>query len=191
MQTETTIPDPLPAAAACGETCEANDHHFRTDELLVNLKVRTISSGFTTVAAQAVQFVLTLCSTMILARLLTPGDFGLVAMVFTVMGFVRVFKDAGLSAATVQREGINHAQVSNLFWINVVASASMTLVIAAAAPVVAWIYREPRLVGITLALSATFLLAGSIVPHQALLNRRMRFRAVPLAQVASTCIGGS
>ena len=56
---------------------------------------------------------------MILARLLTPRDFGLVAMVWTIMGFLRVFKEAGLSTATVQREGITHAQVSNLFWINV------------------------------------------------------------------------
>jgi len=56
---------------------------------------------------------------MVLARLLTPKDFGLFAMVTTVMGYLRVFKDAGLSTATVQREGITHAQVSNLFWINV------------------------------------------------------------------------
>ena len=65
----------------------SNDRHFRTDELLANLKNRTVSSGFITVTAQGVQFGLTLASTMILARLLTPRDFGLVAMVWTMMGF--------------------------------------------------------------------------------------------------------
>ena len=134
----------------------SHDHHFRTDELLANLKNRTISSGFITLTAQGVQFALTLASTMILARLLTPRDFGLIAMVWTVMGFLRVFKEAGLSTATVQREGITHAQVSNLFWINVALSGAISLLLAAAAPVVAWFYREPRLVGITIALSVTF-----------------------------------
>jgi PST family polysaccharide transporter len=52
---------------------------------------------------------------MVLARLLNPADFGLVAMLMTVMGFLRVFKEAGPSTATIQREGITHAQVSNLF----------------------------------------------------------------------------
>ena len=96
-----------------------------------------------------------------------PRDFGLVAMVSTVMGFLRIFKDAGLSTATVQREGVTQAQVSNLFWINVAVSGLVTLLVAAAAPAIAWFYREPRLVGITIALSVTFLLAGSVVQHMA------------------------
>ena len=45
-------------------------------------------------------------------------------MVTSVIGYLRVFKDAGLSTATVQREGITHAQVSNLFWINVAVSGA-------------------------------------------------------------------
>src|SRR5437667_10260087 len=111
-----------------------NQEHFRTDHLLTNLKGHTISSGAVTMSAQAGKFVLSLVSTMILARLLTPRDFGLVAMVTTVTSFLRVFKDAGLSIATVQRERITHAQVSNLFWINVAVSAVSTLIVAALAP---------------------------------------------------------
>src|SRR6266487_4477761 len=98
---------------------DPNQGHFRTDHLLTNLKGRTISSGAVTLSAQAAKFLLYLASTMILARLLTPRDFGLVAIVTTVTGFLRVFKDAGLSTATVQRENITHAQVSNLFWVNI------------------------------------------------------------------------
>ena len=166
-----------------------NHRHFRTDQLLANLKKRTISSAFITLASQGVQFALTLASTMILARLLTPRDFGLLAMVFTIMGFLRVFREAGLSTATVQREGITHAQVSNLFWINAAVSGFITLLAAAAAPLIAWFYREPRLVGITIALSFTFLLAGLAVQHMALLNRQMRFKAIALVQVGSVLAG--
>ena len=98
---------------------DPNEKHVSTDHLLADLKGRTVSGAFITIVAQGVQFVLGLVSIMILARLLTPKDFGLYAMVTTVMGYLMIFKDAGLSTATVQREGITLAQVSNLFWINV------------------------------------------------------------------------
>src|SRR5580698_3190552 len=150
----------------------AQDRHFDTNHLLADLKSRTVSGGFITVVSQGIQFFLILGSTMILARLLTPRDFGLLAMVWTVMGFLRIFKDAGLSAATVQREGITHTQVSNLFWINVAVSGFISVLVAASAPLIAWFYHEPRLVGITLWLSSTFLLAGLAVQHTALLSRQ-------------------
>ena len=131
---------------------ERHQEHFKTDHLLRNLKGHTISSGAVTVSAQGAKFILSLISTMILARLLMPRDFGLVAMVTTVTSFLRVFKDAGLSIATVQRERITHAQVSNLFWINIAVSIVSCLVVAAMAPVLAWFYRDSRLIGITLLL---------------------------------------
>ena len=183
-----TSPDKLEATGDAGRI-DPNERHFVTAHLLTDLKGRTISSGFITVTAQGVQFALTLASTMILARLLTPGDFGLLAMSWTIIGFLRIFREAGLSTATVQREGITHAQVSNLFWINVVVSGFISLLVAAAAPVVAWFYREPRLVEITLALSITFFLAGLAVQHMALLNRQMRFKVIALIQVGSVLAG--
>ena len=177
------------AAPATPAPTDHNEKHLATDHLLTNLKARTISSGFITIAAQGAQFVLNLASIMVLARLLVPADFGLVAMVMTVMGFLRVFKDAGLSTATVQRDGITQAQVSNLFWINVAMSGVVTLLLAAASPVIAWFYREPRLVAITLPLSLTFVLGGLVVQHTALLNRQMRFKAIAAIQVSSMLIG--
>lgn len=186
---DVTLAAPSPAAQPEAGREHASHRHFRTDHLLANLKSHTVSSGFITLTSQGIQFALTLGSTMILARLLTPRDFGLVAMVWTVLGFLRVFKEAGLSTATVQREGITHAQVSNLFWINVAVSGFTSLLVAVAAPLIAWFYREPRLVDITLALSMTFLLAGLAVQHMALLNRQMRFKAIALIQVGSVLAG--
>ena len=177
-----------PGARGSAGNDDHNDKHFRTDHLLGNLKQRTISSGAITLASQGLTFALTLGSTMLLARLLAPRDFGLFAMVTSVTGFLRVFKDIGLSAATIQREGITHAQVSNLFWVNVAVSALLSLVVVSLAPVVAWFYREPRLVGVTLALSVTFLFSGSTVQHRALLSRQMRFKAVALIDVGSMTV---
>ena len=126
---------------------------------------------------------------MVLARLLLPQEFGLVAMATAVMGFFRIFQEAGLSTATVQRHEINHAQVSNLFWVNVTVGGVITLLVAASAPAVAWFYREPRLIGITLVLSITFLLASSAAQHIALLSRQMRFTGIAVIDVVSMLAG--
>jgi O-antigen/teichoic acid export membrane protein len=172
-----------------GEEEERNQEHIKTDHLLPNLKRRTISGGVVTMSAQAAKFGLNLASTVILARLLTPHDFGLVAMVTTVTSFLRVFKDAGLSIATVQRERITQAQVSNLFWINIAVSILGTLIVAASAPVIARFYHNPQLITITLLLSTTFLISGSTIQHQALLKRQMRFKALALIEVGSMAVG--
>ena len=156
---------------------ERNQEHFKTDHLLPDLKRRTISGGVVTVSAQAAKFALSLVSTMILARLLTPRDFGLVAMVTTVTSFLIVFKDAGLSIATVQREKITHAQVSNLFWINLGVSALGALIL------------DSRVTPIMLVFSTAFLIAGFRVQHLALLKRQMRFKAIAIIEVGSMATG--
>ena len=168
---------------------DLQERHFGTSHLLTDLKGRTVSGGLITVTAQGVQFALTLSSTVILARLLTPRDFGLLAMTWTSIGFLHVFKEAGLSIATVQREGITHAQVSNLFWVNVAVSGLISLLVVAAAPAIAWFYREPRLLEITIVLSLMFLLAGLAVQPMAILNRQMRFKTIALIQVGSVLAG--
>ena len=99
---------------------EANhERHMRTEQLMANLKSRTVRGGAVTITAQAVRLVLSTGSTVVLARLLTPSDFGLVAMVTVLTNFIEILKDAGLSVATIQRDEISHRQVSTLFWINV------------------------------------------------------------------------
>jgi len=186
-----TLGAPLPARGGL-EVRNVADHqkHLCTDHLMQNLKGRTVSSGLVTVTSQGLQFVLNMVSITILARMLTQEDFGLVAMVMTIMGFLQVFKDAGLSAATIQKEGITHAQVSNLFWVNMALSGSITLCVACSAPLIAWFYHhETRLIPITLALSLTFLLSGSSAQHLALLNRRMQFQRVAVVQLGAMCIG--
>jgi PST family polysaccharide transporter len=181
------LPDMVPGQIP--STPVAAEDHFSTGHLLASLKGRTVSSGIVTALSQAAQFGVNLASIMVLARVLTPEDFGLVTMVATVMGFLRIFNDAGLSTATVQREGITHAQVSNLFWTNVALGGLISLLLAVSAPAVAWFYREPRLVGITLALCVTFLLTGSTVQHLALLKRQMRFKMIAAIQVSAAVAG--
>ena len=162
------------------------DEHINTDHLLPDLKRHTVSGGAITIAAQIAKFMLNFVSTVILARLLSPRDFGLVAMVTVVTGFLMVFRHAGLAIPTIQREQITQAQVSNLFWINLAVSGLCTLIVAA---FVLMVYHDSRLVPITLVLSLTFLIGGFKVQHLALLRRQLRFRSLAVIDVGSMAMG--
>lgn len=177
--------EPAAAAVVPLDVVEPRDRRFCTDHLMDDLKGRSVRGGAVTMAAQVVQFTLRFISIPILSRLLTPEDFGLVAMVTAVTMFIGSFKDAGLSLATVQRARITHEQVSTLFWINMFLSILVMLFTAALAPVMVWFYHEPRLLGITIVSAATSILGGLSIQHGALLTRQMRFGALAAIRVVS------
>ena len=159
-----------------------------TEHLHADLKGRSVRGGFLTLTSQGTQFAMQTVSTVVLARLLTPADFGLVAMVTAVTGLASAFADFGLSEATIQQKEINHDQVSALFWINLAIGLGLTLLTAALGPVLVWIYRQPRLLNITFLLSFTFLVGGLRVQPNALLKRQMRFAALAFRDIASYAI---
>ena len=154
-----------------------------------DLKGRAVRGGAITFVAQVIKVVINMGSTVALARLLTPADYGLVAMVTGVTGFVEMFKDAGLSTATVQRERITNEQISTLFWLNVAMSFGLMLMVVALAPFLGVFYHEPRLVWVTVALAGTFLCSGLTVQHQALLRRNMKFKQLAVIDVVSIGAG--
>lgn len=163
--------------------------HFRIDHLKADLKGRSIRGGAIAMGTQACKFVLQLGANVVLTRLLTPQDYGLVGMVTTVTNFVFIFKELGLSMATVQKAEINHGQISTLFWVNMALSATVALLTAAIAPVIAWFYGEPRLIWITLVLAVGVIFSGLTVQHSALLNRQMRFAALSIIDITSMVVG--
>jgi len=159
-----------------------------TEHLHADLKGRSVRGGLLTLTSQGTQFVIQSVATVVLARLLTPADFGLVAMVTAITQLGQAFADLGLSEATIQRPKISHKQVSTLFWINVAIGLTLTLVTAGLAPVLAWFYREPRLRDITLLVSLTFLIGGLRVQHDALLRRQMQFLLLAIRDVTSYAV---
>jgi PST family polysaccharide transporter len=163
----------------------AAERHLRTDHLMGDLGGRTARGGALTVASQGLRFLVTMVATVVLARLLTPEDYGLVGMVAVVTGFVSMFKDMGLSTATIQKAEISYEQVSTLFWVNVALSIAIMLLTIALAPAVARFYREPRLTLITIVFAGSFIFGGLTAQHEALLRRQMRFGALAAAEIIS------
>lgn len=149
------------------------------------IKHRAARGGAVALASQAVKLALRTGSIMVLARLLTPNEFGIVAMASMFTGLLNMFKDAGLSAAAVQQEIISHEQMSALFWVNLAVGSLLAMVTAVAAPVLASFYQQPELISITLWLSLTFLLAGAAVQHQAILQRNMSFVVLAVIEVVA------
>ena len=151
----------------------------------MDLRRRSVRGGLVNLISQGVQFIIQSIATIVLARLLTPADFGLVAMVATITGLGQAFADLGLSEATIQRKEITHDQVSTLFWINLAIGLGLMLITIALAPVLAWFYGDHRLINITLILSLTFLIGGLRVQAEAVLKRQMRFSSLAARDVTS------
>jgi PST family polysaccharide transporter len=153
-----------------------------------DLKARSVRSGAVTLASQGVLYLIQLATVAILARLLTPEDYGLVAMVTAVTVFAGLFKDLGLSSATVQKRVVTHDQLSTMFWMNIATGLAITALVVGLAPVVSWFYQEPKLLYVTLALAPTFLVGSLGTQHGALLARQMRFTAIAVVDTASILV---
>src|SRR6516162_5038262 len=148
-----------------------------------------LRGGVVSVALQYGNGALQIVAAIILARLLAPEDFGLVAIVTVLTSFAPSIIDFGLGDATAQRSKITPCQVSGLFWLSTAIGLAVAVVVAACNSLIATVYREPRLGPIALCTSITFLLWGLSNQHLALLRRTMRFAAIARIQLSSTLVG--
>src|SRR5271154_6067347 len=127
--------------------------------------------------------VLQIVGVIILARLLTPEDFGLVAIVMALTRFAPLLIDFGTADATTQRSRITQGQSSTLFWLTSGIGCAVALGLVACSPFIAWLYHEPRLQSVALCSAITFVLAGISAQHLALLRRTMQFGVIAKIQI--------
>lgn len=145
------------------------------------LKRKSVQGGAVSLCMQGAKLVVQMGTTLLLARLLSPEDFGLQGMAVVLTGLLGTFRDAGLGAATIQRLEVTQEQISTLFWINVAVGATLATFTALLAPVVVTFYGDSRLYWITVVLGVPFVFSGLVAQHQALIVREMRF--VTLAKI--------
>ncbi|MEM9411008.1 MAG: lipopolysaccharide biosynthesis protein [Planctomycetota bacterium] len=153
------------------------------------LKQKTVTGGLFTVANQVSAVALQIGSTVILARILTPSDFGVIGKVTAFTGLTAILGDLGLSLATIQSKEINQKQLSALFWLNVIIGFALAVCIAGSAPLIAWFYDDQRLVIVTLLFAALIFLNGLVVQHKAILKRNLNFAPIFISTFSGGCIG--
>jgi PST family polysaccharide transporter len=160
---------------------------------MLDLRGKAVWGGVAKLLGQGVTLILKLIYLAVLARLLTPNDFGLVAMVTAVTGVFDLFTSAGLSSATIQRQEISREQISQLFWVNIAVGLVLAVACAASASSVAGFYRDPRLYWVVVAMAPGFLVNAAGVQHSALLQRDLRYVTLStidtLSQLCSTILG--
>jgi PST family polysaccharide transporter len=143
--------------------------------------------GSTGLASQPVALV----TSVILARMLSPEDFGLVAMVSPIVVVLWMFLELGLSSATIQKKDLTEAESSCVFWANCGAALAAWAILSACSGLVAAFYGRPFLRALTVVYGLMVILGGLISQPRALLVRRMKFRALAAIELGSTLIGSA
>ena len=141
-----------------------------------------------TLGGQGARMVIQTGAVMILARLLDPEDYGLLAMVVVIVGVGEIFRDFGLSSAAIQAPELSRAQRDNLFWINTAIGLTLAGLLFLAAGLVAAVYDRPELTDVSRALAGTFALNGLATQYRADMVRRLRFGQLAIAETAAPAV---
>lgn len=154
------------------------------------IKQKIISGSFWTVFSNVCSQVVTFCVTIVLARLLTPGDFGVVAISSVFIGVVILFQDLGMGAAIIQRQNIDDDYLSTSFFVSILAGIALALILAAASPFIAGFYNEAVLRDILLVSSLGFVLSPFTSIHTSILSKRLEFKKLSLLNLANHALSG-
>jgi O-antigen/teichoic acid export membrane protein len=148
-----------------------------------------VRGGVVVGTAQLIRIAVQMTSVVVLSRLLAPEDFGLVAAVTPVIGFVSMFQDLGYGLAIVQRKEISREQISSVFWTTAALGTLCALVTIIASPAVAWFFHDSRLLLITIASSVLLVLGSLMCVPSGLLNRRLNFRGLAISDTLGAVCG--
>ncbi|WP_420391628.1 lipopolysaccharide biosynthesis protein [Acuticoccus sp.] len=140
-------------------------------------------------AAQACRIVVSFTSGIVLARLLSPEDFGLVALVAPAVALIGLVQDLGLNQSTIQRPNITQGQVNGLFWITFALSSALGTLLAVSGPALAAFFDEPRVVPLAMAFGGLVVVWSTQSQPMALLARRMHFGRMALIDVTAVLVG--
>jgi O-antigen/teichoic acid export membrane protein len=150
-----------------------------------NLKPRVISSAAFNITARMSSFAIQMITTLVLVRILSPGDFGLVGMVTPFIAVFMIFGNLGLTNAVLQQTTITRPQLSSLFYMNVAASLVLATALFLLAPPIAALYKTPEVLPITALFSAIIIVSGVGTLQTTLLQRNLHFRSILVAEVVS------
>jgi len=156
----------------------------------MNLRSKTLKgiswSGTAQVCKQMSQFVVT----VILARLLSPGDFGLIGMAAVFTNFVYSLSELGFGSALIQKQDAKAEHFNSAFWLNIVLGLALMSLLMAAAPMIASFYNMAELKLIVMALSLNFIIASLATIQTSILTKAMEFKKLAIVEFSSILISG-
>ena len=156
-----------------------------------NIQSRVAQMWFIAALGKGGAQLIQLASLAVLARLLLPADFGMVAMVMAVIGVAGIFSDMGLSAATIRARALTPGQASTLLILNVCFGLVVSVALYFAAPLLMHIYDNPDAVSLARFLSWTFLVNSVGAQHLALLRRQLKFLLLAKMNLFAITVGQS
>ena len=153
------------------------------------MRTSAVSNARWIALSRAVSIAVQLGGVMWLSRLLSPADYGLVAMALVVTNFATLIRDLGTAQALIQKEDLNEHTVLTTFWLTLILGTVLALVVVVLAPVVAWAFDSPGVRGVLWLLALTFPVLGSTTVQQALLERESRFPLLARIESVSALSG--
>jgi lipopolysaccharide exporter len=165
------------------------DVHGCCKEKKMSLKQSMASGVVWTAIATVITTIIQFLQLAILARILRPNDFGLMAMVMVVIGFATAFADMGISNAIIHHQTVSRTQLSSLYWLNVLAGIGVCLIVITLSPVIAQFYDEPRLARLVLWAALIFLITPLGQQFQILFQKDLKFQVLAFSDVIAAIIG--
>lgn len=156
----------------------------------MNFKSKIVAGVGWTAGANFAGQIVTWAITIVVMRLLSPGDYGLLAMASIFVAFLAMMAAAGLGPAIVQSAAIDDAKLRQVFGLIMAINAILCLLLFSAASLIADFFNQPRLIGIIQVLSFQFVISGFAVIPEALLGRALRFKERALVDLLSNVTGG-
>ena len=153
-----------------------------------DLTQKASKSVFWTLSGNAGVSVIRFVGTMILARILLPQEFGIVAMSLLYYGIIQLFGKWGMSQALIQRLDVDDDYLSTGFWTSVMIGASLTILGMAFSPLAAYFFREPAVQSAIMVLSLNFILSALGSTHAVILTRELKFRTLTVIDLSATVI---
>lgn len=153
------------------------------------LKNKTFSAVRWTTTAAIVRGLLQLVQIAVLTRLLSPADYGLMAMVSVVLNIAVLFSDMGLNSAYVQKQQVSSEHRSSLFWLNIGMSMALSILLIAISPMLAWLFGEERLTLLLMLSSTIFILSALGQQLRMTAEKELNFKPVALLEITSALLG--
>lgn len=155
----------------------------------MTLAGKTYSAARWTTASTVARAGLQLLQVAVLARFLSPADYGLMAMVLVILSYAGLFSDMGLSTAFVQRQQISHEERSSLYWLSVAVGGALMLIVMAISPLAAMFFKEPRIIPLMMLVATNFLVIAIGQQLRTDAEKSLNFRPVALIEIGAATVG--